>query len=524
MSRLKNFSRNLAANYAQQAVNAAYALLSVPLILHWLPKAQFGLWALLVQLMSYLALIDLGMNGATSRLLVDHKDRRGEGDYGSLVMTSAVVSLVQGLIVLAVVAVASPFLATLMKIPPGYQSTFVALMRLQGVITAVMFCANPLAIILFAHQRTDLVATQGMATLIVSLGLLALFLALGCGIYSFIYANAITAVISPAFLFWKCRQLGFLPGPTEAKRFSSAQFREVFLYGKDIFLVSLGAQLLTASQTIIISRTLGLESAAAWTVGTRILMLVRQLLFQPYGAAAPGLSEMIVREEKDQLHLRFRNLVGLSASLGVLLGVGYAMCNSLFVHFWTHGKIGWSTENDVLLGSWLVLTSIQMPHCNFVTITKKIGGMRYLYFVEGCVFIALSLIFGYRWGLPGIIVCSIASMVPFSVAFGLQQSTRYFRVQFIDLTIGWLRPSLHLAISLVPLACLLWLATLGLPPLGRLSIHFLAIGVFGGFLFLRLGLPLEVVREAQDRLPRQLALLLQLAHPALKGASIPSHR
>ena len=516
MSRLKNFSRNLAANYAQQAVNAAYALVSVPLILHWLPKAQFGLWALLVQLMSYLALIDLGMNSAAARLLVDHKDRRGEGDYGSLVMTSALVGLVQGLIVVAVVAAASPFLATLMNIPPGYQSTFVALMRLQGVIAALMFCANPLSIMLYAHQRTDILATQGMAILMVSLGLLALFLALGCGIYSFIYANAITALISPAFLFWKCRQLGFLPGPTEAKRFSRAQFREVFLYGKDIFLVSLGAQLLTASQIIIIARTLGLESAAAWTVGTRILTLVRQILFQPYSSAAAGFSEMIVRQETERLHLRFENLVALCASLGVFLGVGYAMCNSLFVHLWTHGKINWSTENDVLLGIWLVLTSIQMPHCNFVTITKKLGNMRYLYFVEGCTFVVLALLFGYRWGVPGIIVCAIASMVPLSVRVGLVRSSQYFRVTMHDLTLKWLRPSLHLAMALVPLALLMWFATSDLPALGRLIIHFIAIGSIGSFLFLRLGLPAEVIREAEARLPRQLALVVQLAHPARK--------
>ena len=42
---------------------------SIPLILHWLPKAEFGLWAVLVQIMSYITLIDLGINSRPSRSL-----------------------------------------------------------------------------------------------------------------------------------------------------------------------------------------------------------------------------------------------------------------------------------------------------------------------------------------------------------------------------------------------------------------------------------------------------------------------
>src|ERR1039458_8501512 len=101
MSRLKNFSRNLAASYLQLGVNAVYSLISIPLILHWLPKAEFGLWALLVQLMGYMALVDLGMTSAVARLLVDHKDDRGNGQYGSLLKTAFLVSLAQGILILS---------------------------------------------------------------------------------------------------------------------------------------------------------------------------------------------------------------------------------------------------------------------------------------------------------------------------------------------------------------------------------------------------------------------------------------
>jgi O-antigen/teichoic acid export membrane protein len=513
MSRLKNFYRNVTTSYLQLGVNVVYSLVSVPLILHWLSKSEFGLWALLVQLMSYIALVDLGMNSALARFLVDHKDQRGEGGYGALVKASVLVSVAQGLIVLAVVTLGSPLLATMMKIPAEYQKTFVDLMRIQGLIAAFTFCMNPLGIMLYAHQRMDIANRVSMFSMVASLGLLLLFLVKGCGIYSFVYANAITALIAPGYLFWHCRRLGFVPQAGKWGKVTWKTFRELFIYGKDVFLMSLGAQLITASQVIIVSRTLGLEAAAAWSIGTKLWLLMRQIMFQPYGSASPGLCEMLARNETERLRYRFKNLVVLTASFGVFLGVAFALCNSLFITVWTGGKIAWSPLNDVLLGLWIFITALQVPHCNFVTVTKQIGGMRYIYFVEGCSFVALSLLVGYHWGLPGIIACSLLCLVFFSYQFGLRRSERYFQVHFWELALDWVRPSLKLAVMLVMVALITWLATAGLPVIWRLGVHGVVAGFVGGFLFLRIGLPPEMVREAGARLPRPAARLLEVLVP-----------
>lgn len=514
MSRLKNFSRNLSASYLQLGVNVVYALASVPLILHWLSRAEFGLWAVLAQLMSYSVLVDLGINQAVARFLVDHKDRRGDGAYGSLLKTSALVSVSQGLIILIVATFASPLLATLMNVPAQFQETFIALLRIQGTIAAFTFSMNPFGIMLYAHQRIDIVIWQGMATLMASLGLLVFFLFRGCGIYSFVYSNAITAGIGPIYLFWHCRRLGLLPRAGEWGRATWAQFKEVFVYGKDVFLMNLGAQLIVASQTIIISRTLGLESAAAWSIGTKIFVLVRQLMFQPFGSAAPGLFEMMSRNESERLRSRFRNLVVLIASLGVFLATAFTLCNSLFVHVWTNGKITWSPVNDVLLGLWIFFTAVQVPHCNFVTVTKQIGGMRYVYFFEGCAFVALSLLFGYRGGMSGIIAISLFCVVLFSCQFGLRKSENYFHATFAELAINWISPSLKLAAALVPLALAVWFAFSGLSALWRLLANTTVVVFVGGFLFLRIGVPPEMIREARAHLPRPAARVLETLVPS----------
>ena len=53
MSRLRKFTRSLLAGYLMLGANIFYTLASVPLALHYLGKAEFGLWALVSQICGY---------------------------------------------------------------------------------------------------------------------------------------------------------------------------------------------------------------------------------------------------------------------------------------------------------------------------------------------------------------------------------------------------------------------------------------------------------------------------------------
>jgi len=509
MSRLKNFSRNLATSYLQLGVNVVYSLVSVPLILHFLPKAEFGLWAVLVQLMSYLSLLDLGMTSAVARLLVDHKDDRANGVYGSFIKTAMLVSLAQALMILVLVLCGAPILASLMNIPLEHRQTFIQLIQLQGLIMAFSFSWRPLGMMLYAHQRMDLQSFNDMLSLVAQLGWLIFFLCHGSGIYSFIYSNIFTALAGPAFLFWNCRRLDLVPRSGEWGRVSWRIFREVFHYGKNVFIMGLGVQLIMASQVILISRTLGLELAASWAVGTKIFTLFSALLCRPFGAALPGLYEMAARNEQERLRKRFQEMVILTGSLGVFLGVGLALCNSLFVTVWTGAKINWSPWNDASLGLWLFLSSVQTTHINFVNVSKQFGGARFIYLLEGGCFVLIALLLGGRGGILGILVVANLCQLLFSCQYGIRLSSRYFKCHWTKVAFGWIMPCLKFAGVFAPLALVAWLATAHLPMVWRLVIHAAVVAALGGLFFLKLGFPRQMLFEVETRLPRPAARILQ---------------
>lgn len=273
--------------------------------------------------------------------------------------------------------------------------------------------------------------------------------------------------------------------------------------------MSLGSQLQMASQTIVVSRALGLEQAVVWSVGTKMFNLIVILMGRPFGAAIPVLYEIYARNEMDRLKARFKGIVVLTASLGAFLGISFALCNSLFINCWVGGKIAWSPLNDVLLGFWLFLLSLATTHVNLVNVTKKIGGMRYVLFMEGCGFILLAMFFGCRWGIPGMVATSIVCTLAFCYQYSLRRSREVFHCSFAELAFEWVGPSLKLAGVFAAVAVVVSLLDIGLPTLWRLVIHAAVAGLVGGILFLRLGFPEEMIREAGARLPRPAARILE---------------
>jgi O-antigen/teichoic acid export membrane protein len=509
MSRFKRAIHGVTSSYVLLATVAVYSLASVPMALYYLDKERFGLWALMGSLVGYLSLIDAGMSASAARLIIDHKDDRDGGHYGSLIKTGWLVSLVQGAIILVTGLVFANSFARLLAIPAELQSEFIHLVYLQCGVAALSFGTRILSLVLGAHQRMDLVNYTGILSLAVNFAALWVFFHFGFGVLSLAWA-ALCATMTTVVCQWlACEVFKLFPGRGGWGKASWVHFKEIFAFGKDIFLVSVGTQLIIASQTIIITRMLGLSAAAVWSVGLRVFNLVSQVIWRISDMSGPAFAEMMVRGEIARLRERYRAVVILTASLSGFAAVSFVLCNSLFIPFWTHGKIQWPVMNDVLLGVWMIVVAVLHCHNGFVLLTKKIGFMRYVYFMEGMVFVTLSLLVARRGGLPAIIACSIVCSTCFSGAYGVRRISRYFNFSLREVGLDWLRPMGRMLLFYLPLAALAWWALLPLSALPRLGIHVLVSLVVGGFLFLRFGLPSDFQREILSRAPKIFGPILK---------------
>jgi O-antigen/teichoic acid export membrane protein len=512
MGRFRQVANNIASSYAVLVATAVYALASLPLALHYLSKERFGLWTLMSSIGGYLSLIDLGMSGSIARLLIDHKDERDGREYGGLIKTGWLVLVTQGFLIFAAAWITAPLLSGLLQIPQDLQVEFIALTRWLGAMLAFNFPMRIFSHILQAHQRVDIINYSQILGLVLNFVALWIFFTVHKGVFSLVWAQLISSVCSVVICLFACFHFRLFPALGAWGRASWARFTEIFDYGKDMFLVAVGTQLIMASQTLIITRRLGLGAAAAWYAGTRTFNLVSQALWRIMIVSAPTLSEMIARGEQTRLEHRFKDILAVSATVSGVAAITFAACNSLFVTVWTslsrHQSIVWPAANDLLLGIWMVLLSLVTCHNYLVLISKQIGFMRFVYFIEGTVFVILAWYLS-AWGLPAVIACSVLCTICFTYYYGVWRSSRYFGATLRQVAATWILPMWKTIAILAPIVAATWIAVQPLNSMGRLIALGLVCGLAGSGLVLRVGLPIALREELARRAPKKVNPLIR---------------
>lgn len=448
MRRVDHFARGLSASWFATLVTVFYGLASVPLALSYLSVEEFGLFMLVQQVAGYFALVELGMSGATARILIDHKDNHSSKSYGSVIKTSFLVLGVQGLVIMLLGLCGAPMVVNAVGIPSHLQDTGIYLLRALCVTFAFATAFKIFGSILYANKRLDIVNMIIAASVLVGLGIMASVLLWGGGLRGLIIVFAVQALLTIVLQALACWWLRLFPMPGHWGKSSWGQFMEMFHFAKDVFLVNLGTQLLEGSQLIIVTRTMGLGAAAMWSVGTKLFGLVFQLLTRVEGTAIVFFAEMMVRGETSKLLQRFRQIYQLTAGLGaVSLGVAAAV-NKPFVNWWADPSLAWPLHLSVLMGSTVFVNLLTRCHIDLITHTKQLLALRYVYFLEALAFVGVAFFLGSKFGFSGIIISSLLCMLAIRLGYSSWRISRYFGITIISVVWTWIRRPL-LAIALM---------------------------------------------------------------------------
>jgi O-antigen/teichoic acid export membrane protein len=168
----------------------------------------------------------------------------------------------------------------------------------------------------------------------------------------------------------------------------------------------MGSQLVNASQIMILSRMMGLNAAATFAIGTKLFTMGQQLTGRIIESSAPGLTELFVRGDTTKFNLRVSNIISITAVLATLGATALIALNTPFILFWTSGAIHWSLACDGLLAGLLITTSITRCLVTIFGLMLGYRPVRHIYFLEGVVFIAVTIPAAAHYGLMGVLGAS----------------------------------------------------------------------------------------------------------------------
>ena len=426
MSRTKLLLRGLGVGYVSLVASMAYSFLSIPLALKYLGKTEYGLWALVLSITSYLNFSELGMTNSVQRHLIDLKNRRPDKQYGAIFLTGAVAFGAIAMLCLIVGGVGVHFVSPLFRISEAYQKTFEWLLLGSVALFSLSLGTRILGVPLYVYQRHDLYELSNIVLYLIWFCVLWAGLQVGFGVYSLLLSQGVGFLWTCGFNVAVCARGSLYPSRGEWSRPSGEIIREIAIYSRDSFLQQIGQQIVMTLPMLLITRWLGLDAAAVWAIATRPFYILRQILSRPFQYGVSMLADLLSHQGEEAMTKRWLQLSRVMTAGALALYPVCAVYNSTFLRLWTHGKIAWSGWNNEAYGLYSYLLVALFPWYGIVGINKAFGITRITSLMEAFILAVLCLMLSGPFGITGIIYALILS----KILLGLVPSLFYLRRVF----------------------------------------------------------------------------------------------
>ncbi len=410
--RYRRVALTVASGTTARAVASAVSLITVPMLLSYLGKEQFGLWATLLSAVAWLGVCDLGVVNGLVNVIAEahgHDDRQAAAHA----LSTAIAVLVA-----AAAFVGAAFLVLLPRIPWdtvfGAQATIpVSVVQWSVAAAAGSFLVGlPLMTVpsVYAgYQRSYVAHIFAAGAACVSLA------AVGAAIWLraplpgvIVLMSAAGVVVAGASLVVLTRwQMPWLR--IRAAYLRIGAWRRLRRTAGPLWLFQVGALMVNQSQLFILAHTAGLETSADYALLTRVMQIYAGVAVLTTGAFVPPYREAIERGDHHWVRAGFARMaalrVGLTAGFAVLL---LAFGNPL-MRFWlqradvTFEPVVWAA-----FGLYLLVSAWASSFSDLLIVLDRIWVQVGLVLVNGITTVLLTLWLAPMLGVLGVIISGAA--------------------------------------------------------------------------------------------------------------------
>ena len=291
MSKARTYARNLAANWIGYGSNVVVMFFLTPFIIHQLGDVRYGVWSLLISLVGYMGLVDLGIRPSVQRFINLYLGRGEPDKVNETVNTALAFFLALGPVLLGVaLGLGYAFDTIFPRVPADYAGES----RLVLVVLAMNLLLTLLSVcvwsIVSAHNRFDL--ASGAAVLVVTLRAIATVAVLraGGGLVHLACANLGAEVLTIVFGLgiarhvWPALRLGLSWVKVE-------RLKELLGFGSAMFANAAAQRVIQFADLLIIGWLLGAAEVTYYSLGLMFVQYGRTFLQQVVVTMYPDIAK-----------------------------------------------------------------------------------------------------------------------------------------------------------------------------------------------------------------------------------------
>jgi O-antigen/teichoic acid export membrane protein len=180
------------------------AFVAIPVVIRQLGVAEFGVLSIAWAVVAYMAILDLGLSRALTKLVTDQLSTDSAANVSALFWGCNLLTALFGMLGGAALFIATPHLLLLLNIPLPLRGTTTAVFRLLALAVPVVISSSALQGFIAAFQRFDLItAVRVPASATVFLCPL-IVLAFSRSLAVIVLLLLVTRLMAGAAYFWCC--------------------------------------------------------------------------------------------------------------------------------------------------------------------------------------------------------------------------------------------------------------------------------------------------------------------------------
>ena len=397
------FVRNLFSGWISLAAEIVVAFVLTPYIIIKLGAATYGIWSLMISVIGYLGLIDIGIRGSVGRYINHYlalKDQRAVSEVvGTSTILLTLLSIVAGI---AALFLAENFSTIFPKTPVELLGEIRLALPLLAIGLWLSFISSILANLLVAKEALYLINGYSLITLLVRSVAIYFVLDAGQGIYALVLVTLGSSLLGAALTLWSVRRV-FASEMPSFVLFSASRLQEMWRFGLASFVARTSSTMANDSAPIIGMWILGPEAVAIYSIALTLTQNARRVLDQAGTAIFPSVMKAGAIKDFSGLRALYLRFMDISFAIGSLVFVGMIVFSGDFLLLWVGPEYADGTIVVTILAFGYLMSGtcstgpLSLASLDKINITMKIS----LGEAIACVFLTAALPGLFGMGLAG---------------------------------------------------------------------------------------------------------------------------
>ncbi len=406
--------KNVSTNYVALAVGFVSVLVLTPLLVRHLGDVQFGLWVVVMSVVGYLGLLDLGLRPSVVKFVAEYRARGEHSELREYVSTVFTLYLGAGLVAIAGTVSFSAIAGDALDLGPELDATAAGVFVVGGVGVAIAFVNGLAGGVLEGFQRYDWNNGIAVTTQSVTFAGSLVLLHFGHGLLSFVALPVVaTALGMVARLTLVRARLGVR---VSIRHFRFGALRKGLSYATWAFVLAIATQLVFQTDSLIISLSMSIALVTVYSIAWRMVDAVNRVVFQTVNICLPLFSDLAARNQAERQRELFTESLRIAMAVAVPCHVTFLLLGDHIIELWIGP--GYQSSYTVLVVLSLTFLIHVPAHVSAVLMlgTGKHRALALVSLAAAVVNVVLSIILGLWFGIVGV---ALATGISFVGALGV---------------------------------------------------------------------------------------------------------